>query len=179
MNGLQTLVQWREFFGHPQGSVLGLMNVVYPLGKVVSLPLITFVSDRYGRKIPLAVGLVACIAFAIMQGLAQNFATFVTARALLGFSTSFVTQPSPMLITELAYPTNPSRKDNSIVQHIFCMTFNINFIAKSDLLISLNISMWVRSLQRGALTEPSKSTTTGAGEFHRLFRELYRYYKSL
>ncbi|CAI7598988.1 unnamed protein product [Penicillium pancosmium] len=114
MNGLQTLVQWRGFFGHPQGSVLGLMNVVYPLGKVVSLPLITFVSDRYGRKIPLAVGLVACIAFAIMQGLAQNFATFVTARALLGFSTSFVTQPSPMLITELAYPTNPSRKDNSI-----------------------------------------------------------------
>lgn len=106
MNGLQTLVQWREFFGHPQGSVLGLMNVVYPLGKVVSLPLITFVSDRYGRKIPLAVGLVACIAFAIMQGLAQNFATFVTARALLGFSTSFVTQPSPMLITELAYPTH-------------------------------------------------------------------------
>lgn len=106
MNGLQTLGQWREFFGQPQGSILGLMNAVYPLGKVVSLPLVTFVSDRYGRKVPLVGGLVACIGFAIMQGLASNFATFVTARALLGFSTSFIVQPSPMLITELAYPTH-------------------------------------------------------------------------
>lgn len=104
MNGLQTLTQWREFFGHPEGAVLGLMNAVYPLGKVVSLPLVTFVSDRFGRKIPLIVGLVACVAFSIMQGLAQNFATFVTARALLGFSTSFISQPSPILIAELSYP---------------------------------------------------------------------------
>ncbi|KPM44216.1 hypothetical protein AK830_g2354 [Neonectria ditissima] len=104
MNGLQTLPQWRSFFDNPEGAVLGLMNAVYPLGKVVSLPLVSFVSDRFGRKIPLILGLIACVAFAIMQAMAQNFATFVTARALLGFSTSFISQPSPIIIAELAYP---------------------------------------------------------------------------
>ncbi|KAK7425883.1 hypothetical protein QQZ08_007597 [Neonectria magnoliae] len=106
MNGLQTLPQWRLFFDSPEGAVLGLMNSVYPLGKVVSLPLVAFVSDRYGRKIPLIIGLVTCVAFAIMQAMAQNFATFVTARALLGFCTSFIGQPSPILIAELAYPSH-------------------------------------------------------------------------
>ncbi|KAH6990016.1 general substrate transporter [Ilyonectria destructans] len=104
MNGLQTLPQWRTFFDSPDGAVLGLMNAVYPLGKVISLPLVAFISDRFGRKIPLSVGLVACVAFAIMQAMAQNFGTFVAARALLGFSTSFISQPSPIIVAELAYP---------------------------------------------------------------------------
>ncbi|KAH7349496.1 lactose permease [Plectosphaerella cucumerina] len=106
MNGLQTLPQWRSFFGNPEGALLGLMNAVYPLGKVVGMVVVTYVSDRFGRKLPLFIGLVSCIGFAIMQGLAQNLATFVTARALLGFATSFISQPSPILITEVAYPTH-------------------------------------------------------------------------
>lgn len=106
MNGLQTLPQWRKFFGNPEGALLGLMNAVYPLGKVFGMIVVTYVSDRWGRKIPLFIGLVSCIGFAIMQGLSQNLATFVTARALLGFATSFISQPSPILITEVAYPTH-------------------------------------------------------------------------
>ncbi|KAI1385480.1 general substrate transporter [Hypoxylon trugodes] len=105
MNGLQTLPQWKHFFGNPEGAILGLMNAVYPLGKVFALFLVTYVSDRFGRKLPVLIGLVTCVGFAIMQGLSQNLATFVTARALLGFFTSFISQPSPVLITELAYPT--------------------------------------------------------------------------
>lgn len=106
MNGLQTLEQWRNSFGHPQGSMLGLVNAVYPLGKVISLPLVSYVSDRYGRRFPLAGGLIACIGFSIMQGFAKNFATFVTARALLGASTSFLSQPSPILVAEVSYPSH-------------------------------------------------------------------------
>ncbi|XXH01800.1 beta-glucosidase [Hypoxylon texense] len=105
MNGLQTLPQWKQFFGNPEGAILGMMNAVYPLGKVVALFLVTYISDRYGRKLPIFVGLVCCVAFAIMQALSQNLPTFVIARALLGFFTSFISQPSPVLITELAYPT--------------------------------------------------------------------------
>jgi MFS family permease len=105
MNGLQTLPQWRQFFGNPEGAILGLMNSVYPLGKVLALVLVTYVSDRFGRKLPLIVGLITCIGFAILQGMAQNLHTFVLARALLGFFTSFLGQPSPIIITELAYPT--------------------------------------------------------------------------
>ncbi|KAI0886966.1 general substrate transporter [Annulohypoxylon maeteangense] len=105
MNGLQTLTQWKTFFGNPEGAILGMMNSIYPLGKVIALFLVTYVSDRWGRRLPIFMGLIACIGFAIMQGLAQNLATFVTARALLGFSTSFLSQPSPVVIAELAYPT--------------------------------------------------------------------------
>lgn len=106
MNGLQTLPQWREFFNEPEGAILGLINAVYPLGKVVSLPLVTYVCDRYGRKLPLLIGFVTCVAFAILQGLSQNLHTFVIARALLGFFTAFLSQPSPILIAEIAYPTH-------------------------------------------------------------------------
>ncbi|KAF6808286.1 lactose permease [Colletotrichum sojae] len=105
MNGLQTLPQWRGFFGNPEGAVLGLMNAVYPLGKVVALFVVTYVSDRWGRKLPLFIGLMACIGFAVLQGMANNLAAFVTARALLGFFTTFISQPSPIIIAELAYPT--------------------------------------------------------------------------
>ncbi|KAH8895472.1 general substrate transporter [Thozetella sp. PMI_491] len=105
MNGLQILTQWKSFFSNPEGAILGLMNAVYPLGKVFALLLVTPLSDRYGRKLPMLIGMVAAVAFAIMQGMAQNLATFVTARALLGFFTSFMSQPSPVIITELAYPT--------------------------------------------------------------------------
>lgn len=109
MNGLQTLPQWRQFFGNPEGAILGLMNAVYPLGKVVALFVVTYISDRYGRKLPLVLGLAACIGFAILQGMSKDLPSFVVARALLGFFTTFISQPSPILITELAYPTHRGR----------------------------------------------------------------------
>ncbi|KAH7260984.1 general substrate transporter [Fusarium redolens] len=105
MNGLQTLPQWREFFGNPEGALLGLMNSVYPLGKVVSLFAVSYICDRWGRKLPILIGLVTCIGFATLQGLSQNLHSFIIARAFLGFFTSFIGQPSPIIITELAYPT--------------------------------------------------------------------------
>lgn len=38
MNGLQSLDTWYAYFGNPDGTWLGLMNAVMPLG-LVSLPL--------------------------------------------------------------------------------------------------------------------------------------------
>lgn len=104
MNGLQTLPKWQTYFGHPEGALLGAMNSVYPAGKVVALFLVTYLCDRIGRKRTIAIGSIACVAFAIMQGLARNINMFIAARAVLGFFTSFLAQPSPILITELAYP---------------------------------------------------------------------------
>ncbi|KAH6892380.1 general substrate transporter [Thelonectria olida] len=106
MNGLQTLPQWRQFFGQPQGALLGALNSVYPAGKFFALFLVTWVCDRYGRKTTIAIGALTCVAFAIMQGVSQNLHTFIAARCVLGFFTSFLAQPSPILITELAYPTH-------------------------------------------------------------------------
>lgn len=106
MNGLQTLPQWREYFGRPDGALLGLMNAVYPLGTVVALLCLPYITDRSGRRWPLLFGLVTCICFSILQGLAQSLDSFVVARAFLGFFTAFLSQPSPILIAEVAYPTH-------------------------------------------------------------------------
>lgn len=106
MNGLQTLPQWRGYFGQPEGAMLGALNSVYPAGKVIALFFVTYVCDRFGRKTAMVVGALTCVAFAIMQAVSQNLETFIAARAILGFFTSFLAQPSPILITELAYPTH-------------------------------------------------------------------------
>lgn len=106
MNGLQTLPQWRDYFDSPRGALLGALNSVYPAGKFVAMFLVTWVTDRFGRKKAMLIGIITCIIFAIMQGVAQNFNTFIASRALLGFCTSFLAQPSPILISELAYPTH-------------------------------------------------------------------------
>ncbi|KAH6695001.1 general substrate transporter [Plectosphaerella plurivora] len=106
MNGLQTLPQWRNYFGNPEGAILGALNAVYPAGKFFAMFLVTWMADRYGRKTTIAIGAATCVAFAVMQGVSQNLHTFIAARAILGFFTSFLAQPSPILVTELAYPTH-------------------------------------------------------------------------
>ncbi|KAL0942055.1 lactose permease [Colletotrichum truncatum] len=109
MNGLQALPQWRQYFNRPQGAILGLMNAIYPAGKIVALFIVAYVSDRFGRKRTMAVGAIACIGIPLLQAFAKTIPTFVVSRALLGFTTSFLSQPSPILITELAYPTHRAK----------------------------------------------------------------------
>lgn len=104
MNGLQTVDQWSEYFGHPKASILGVMNAVYPIGNLLGLPPATWLSDRYGRKVPTFVGIGLCIFGAALQAASQNLPMFIVARLLLGFSASVMALPSPILITELAYP---------------------------------------------------------------------------
>lgn len=169
MNGLQTLTQWKHFFGNPEGAILGMMNSIYPLGKVIALFLVTYVSDRWGRKLPIFIGLVACIGFAIMQGLAQNLATFVTARALLGFFTSFLSQPSPVVIAELAYPTQRGKVtalyNTFFVSHSF---YPIRRHPNKDTFKSNTNSSNSTSVlfsRPGVPSELSRFNQLGAGEF--------------
>jgi MFS family permease len=106
MNGLQTLEQWREYFGNPKSSILGTMNAVYPLGNIVALFPVTWLSDRYGRKLPMLCGLVLAIIGAALQAASQNLPMFIISRFVIGLATACISQPSPILITELAYPVH-------------------------------------------------------------------------
>ncbi|CAI6092325.1 unnamed protein product [Clonostachys chloroleuca] len=106
MNGLQTLPQWKQYFDNPTGAMLGAMNAVYPAGKIVALFLVTYLSDRFGRKKVMLIGAFFCVVMPFLQAFAPNAATFIASRALIGVSTSFLSQPSPVLITEIAYPTH-------------------------------------------------------------------------
>ncbi|KAF5007189.1 hypothetical protein FDECE_6472 [Fusarium decemcellulare] len=106
MNGLQSLHQWREYFDHPQGEVLGLVNAAQSIGSVLALPFVGTLSDKFGRKPVLLSGIIMiCIASAL-QAASVNYAMFVVSRVVVGFGGMFVVQPSPMLIAELAYPTH-------------------------------------------------------------------------
>jgi MFS family permease len=109
MNGLQTLPQWRAYFGQPTAPILGTMNAIYPLGKFIRVFISAFIWDRFGRKIPMYLGLTLLILGAGLQGGSRNIPMFVIARLTLGFACSFVSQNAPILITELAYPTHRGR----------------------------------------------------------------------
>ncbi|KAI0380618.1 hexose transporter [Hypomontagnella monticulosa] len=106
MNGLQSLEQWKSYFGSPTGAKLGVVNAAQSIGSVLSLPFIGNLSDRFGRKPVLLAGILLIIAATIIQSASINFPMFVIARLIVGFGGMFVVQPSPMLIAELAYPTH-------------------------------------------------------------------------
>ena len=106
VNGLQTLPQWTDYFHHPTASRLGAINAVWPVGQFLGIFPTTWISDRYGRKTPMYIGFFVLALATALQGGAQNLAMFIVARFLFGFGTSFMYQPAPILITELAYPTH-------------------------------------------------------------------------
>lgn len=106
MNGLQSLPQWRDFFGQPEGEMLGLVNAAQSVGSVLALPIVGIFSDKFGRK-PVLLGGIALICVAsVIQAASINYAMFVASRILVGFGGMFLVQPSPLLIAELAYPTH-------------------------------------------------------------------------
>ena len=109
MNGLQTLPQWRESFDNPQGPILGVINAVYPVGKIIALFPVCWLGDRYGRRVALIGGFSLLPIAAALQGAAMNLPMFVVARFLLGVATTFIAHPSPILVTELAYPTHRAK----------------------------------------------------------------------
>ncbi|KAJ4374716.1 hypothetical protein N0V83_001791 [Neocucurbitaria cava] len=106
MNGIQSLTQWQEYFGHPTGALLGLVNAAQSGGSVVVLPFVGILSDKYGRRIILFSGLIGVIVATIIQATSTTLAQFVVSRFIVGAAGMFVVQPSPMLIAELAYPTH-------------------------------------------------------------------------
>jgi MFS family permease len=48
--GLQTVVNWQEYFGHPTGSLLGVFNAIQSIGGIAGLPFAPWANDRFGRR---------------------------------------------------------------------------------------------------------------------------------
>ncbi|CAI6091884.1 unnamed protein product [Clonostachys chloroleuca] len=109
MNGLQTLGQWRAYFDNPSAPLLGAMNAIFPVGKVLGLFPATWICDRYGRKLSMWIGLFFLIGAAGLQAGSVNLAMFLISRLILGAATALVAQPAPILVAELAYPTHRAK----------------------------------------------------------------------
>lgn len=106
MNGLQATSSWKAYFNNPAGQKLGVVNAAQSIGSVACLPFVGYLSDRLGRRWTLFSGCVLVIISSIIQAAAINYAQFVISRLLVGVGGMLVTQPSPMLISELSYPTH-------------------------------------------------------------------------
>jgi MFS family permease len=106
MNGLQSTASWKNYFGHPSGSRLGVVNAAQSIGSVAALPLVGVCTDRLGRKKTLIGGIITIIIASIIQAASVNYAMFVVSRIIVGCGGMLVTQPSPMLICELCFPTH-------------------------------------------------------------------------
>lgn len=170
MNGLQTLPQWKEYFDNPSGAMLGAMNAVYPAGKIVALFLVTYLSDRYGRNKVMAIGAFFCLIVPFMQAFAPNAGTFIASRALIGFFTTFLSQPSPILITETAYPTHRG-KLTALYNTSFVSNYALKTLDARTWLTDMGfLSTWVVSLQPGAHSQRSRFRMRGAGRFLLLSR---------
>lgn len=104
MNGLQAVEGWRNYFGEPKGSTLGLFNGAYPIGGILAVPFISTISDRYGRRMGITTGALVCCLGAALQGAAQNLPMFVISRGIIGAGSVLINASGAPLITEIAHP---------------------------------------------------------------------------
>ena len=72
MNGLQSVAGWEEYFGHPNGPILGFLIAAYSLGTVLGLPFVPFVADRFGRRMSIVIGSIIMVVGATLQTATQN-----------------------------------------------------------------------------------------------------------
>ncbi|KAL5525808.1 hypothetical protein ACEPAG_7145 [Sanghuangporus baumii] len=105
VNGLQIVPDWQEYFHHPGGKTLGLINSAQNVGALIGLPFSPFASDILGRRAALFIGSCIMVGGGILQCAAQGVAMFIGSRFIIGFGLAFALNAAPLLITELSYPT--------------------------------------------------------------------------
>jgi sugar porter (SP) family MFS transporter len=105
LNGIQSVTQWQEFFGHPTGARLGTISNGTRYGQLAALLVCAPIIQRFGRKLPIAIGSSILLFGVVLQTAAQNYAMFVVGRILIGFGNTIQATACPILISELAYPS--------------------------------------------------------------------------
>ncbi|KAJ7170699.1 general substrate transporter [Mycena crocata] len=105
INGLQILPDWQNYFHYPQGRILGVINSAQSLGGVVGLPFTPYASDMLGRRAALFLGSLIMLAGVALQISAWSVPVLISARVLIGFGLTFCLNAAPLLLIELAYPT--------------------------------------------------------------------------
>ncbi|KAF9648736.1 general substrate transporter [Thelephora ganbajun] len=105
VNGLQILPAWQEYVHDPNGKTLGLINCAQVIGSFLGMPFTPLVSDGLGRRSAIFIGSVIILGGVGFQVCATNVRMFIGARVIVGFGLSFALNAAPLLVAELAYPT--------------------------------------------------------------------------
>ncbi|KAH9002976.1 general substrate transporter [Lactarius hatsudake] len=105
INGLQILQTWQAQFGSPHSEILGIVTSTQMIGGLMGLPFAPRCSDRFGRRVTMFAGALIMLAGVGLQTAALSIVLFTVARLLIGVGLVFSLNAAPLLITELAYPT--------------------------------------------------------------------------
>jgi len=105
MNGLQSLPIWEANFNDPTGPKLGLLGAIQNIGGLCTVPIAPYFSDGIGRRKTVAFGAALMVIGAILQTASQSVQMFIGARWLIGFGLGFAGSGAPLLVTEIAYPS--------------------------------------------------------------------------
>ncbi|ELU38012.1 hexose transporter [Rhizoctonia solani AG-1 IA] len=95
MNGLQSVQQWKDYFGNPSAKDLGLFNAIQSIGALCGTPFAPYITDIFGRRAGILLGAILVLFAAALQTATQNLGMFISAG-----------MASPLLISEVAYPTH-------------------------------------------------------------------------
>ncbi|KAH8994945.1 general substrate transporter [Lactarius akahatsu] len=105
INGLQLLQTWQAQFSSPRSEILGIVTSTQMIGGLMGLPFAPRCSDRFGRRVTMFAGALLMLAGVGLQAAALSIVLFTVARLLIGVGLVFSLNAAPLLITELAYPT--------------------------------------------------------------------------
>ncbi|KAI0130308.1 general substrate transporter [Xylariales sp. AK1849] len=133
INALQIVPSWDLYFGHPTGSLKGIISAAYSLGAILSLPFIPFVNDRFGRRWSIFGGSVIMVIGALIQGFSQNVIMYIFARIILGFGIPTCIVSGSALIGELSYP-----RERPILTSFFNVSYFVGQILASAICFGTN-----------------------------------------
>ncbi|KEY64419.1 hypothetical protein S7711_08475 [Stachybotrys chartarum IBT 7711] len=117
MNALQINPSWRVYYNYPERAILGAINAMLPTGKIIGFLFVAPFSNRFGRKKALVLSFAITVIGAAIQAASVNLGLLIFSRFFLGFGCGVMSQPSPILLAEMAYP--PHRGKITALYHCF------------------------------------------------------------
>jgi len=162
MNALQISPSWKAYYDHPTKARLGAINAMMPVGKIFGFIFVAPFSNRYGRKTSLVLAFTIAVIGAGIQAGSVNFGVLVFSRWLLGFGCGVMSQPSPILLAELSYPTHRGRI--TALYHCFYVS-GLAYETLCHAVTDQSASLSDQLRPPGSPSEPSRWLETGAGEF--------------
>lgn len=83
INGLQAIDSWGQFLNYPKGHILGLYSASLFFPPILTAYVGDFVSQRFGRRLALAVGSCLAVAGSIINALAVNPGMWIAGKSSL------------------------------------------------------------------------------------------------
>ncbi|KAH7127621.1 hexose transporter protein [Dactylonectria macrodidyma] len=103
-NGLQTIDAWQDYFGHPKGNTLGLMNSAALFPGLVSPFIAERIAHRWGRRWAVWIGVWINVVGAVVNSAATSLGMYIAGRAIMGVGISMGLTIAPTLLQEFAHP---------------------------------------------------------------------------